>query len=122
MRVAYTGGMRPISAERFEQLVGEALDEIPDELWDRFANVAVVVEDQNPDDPDLLGLYMGIPLTERWDYAGVLPDRIAIYRIPLCLMCSDDEELVQEIRITVVHELAHHVGIGEDQLHELGWG
>ncbi|MGH8905472.1 MAG: metallopeptidase family protein [Egibacteraceae bacterium] len=114
--------MQPISPDRFEQLVGQALDEIPDDLWERFSNVAVVVEDAHPEDPDLLGLYHGIPLTDRWDYAGVLPDRIAIYRIPLCLMCADDDELVEEIRITVIHELAHHMGIDEHRLHELGWG
>ena len=113
--------MQPISPERFERLVGEALDEIPDELWERFSNVAVVVEDEHPDDPDLLGLYEGIPLTERWEYTAVLPDRIAVYRIPLCLMCEDEEHLVEEIRITVVHELAHHVGIDDHELHELGW-
>jgi len=114
--------VQPISPDRFEQLVADALDDIPDELWERFANVAVVVEDENPDDPDLLGLYEGIPLTERWDYGGVLPDRIAIYRIPLCLLCADDDDLVEEIKITVVHELAHHMGIDEDDLHDLGWG
>lgn len=119
---AYTAGVQPISPERFEQLVGEALDGIPDELSARFDNVAVIVEDEHPDDPDLLGLYMGVPLTERWDYAGALPDRIAIYRIPLCLMCADEDDLVEEIRITVIHELAHHVGIDDDALHEWGWG
>ena len=81
--------MQLISPQRFEQLVGEALDGIPDEFSARFENVAVVVEDEHPDDPDLLGLYEGVPLTERRDYAGVHPDRIAIYRIPLCLMCTD---------------------------------
>ncbi len=121
-RAAYTAGVQPISPERFEQLVGEALDGIPDELAERFDNVAVVVEDEHPDDPDLLGLYEGVPLTERWDYAGALPDRISIYRIPLCLMCTDEDDLVEEIRITVIHELAHHVGIDDDALHDLGWG
>ena len=114
--------MEPISPERFEQLVGEALDGIPDELSERFDNVAVVVEDEHPDDPDLLGLYEGTPLTERWHYAGALPDRISIYRIPLCRICTDEAELVEEVRITVLHELAHHVGIDEDALHDLGWG
>jgi predicted Zn-dependent protease with MMP-like domain len=114
--------MQPISEERFEHLVGEALDEVPDALWDRFDNVAVVVSDAHPDEPDLLGLYEGIPLTERgWDYAGVLPDRISIYRLPLCEMCRDEQELVDEIAVTVVHELAHHCGIDDDELHALGW-
>ena len=114
--------MDPMPAERFEQLVGEAVDGIPDALWERFDNVAIVVEDANAEEPDLLGLYEGFPLTERFDYAGVLPDKISIYRLPLCDMCLDETELVEEIRITVVHELAHHLGIDDDHLHELGWG
>ncbi|MPZ88693.1 MAG: hypothetical protein GEU81_11595 [Nitriliruptorales bacterium] len=114
--------MDAISEERFSQLVDKALDELPDTLWDRLDNVAVIVEDAHPEDPDLLGLYEGIPLTDRWDYAGVLPDRIAIYRLPLCQMCADEDELVEEVKITVVHELAHHVGIDDHDLHELGWG
>jgi predicted Zn-dependent protease with MMP-like domain len=114
--------MRAIPEERFEELVGEALDGMPDQLWARFDNVAVVVEDANADDPDLLGLYEGIPLTDRWDYAGVLPDKISIYRLPLCDVCHDETELVEEIRVTVVHELAHHMGIDDHELHELGWG
>lgn len=113
--------MQPISEERFSELVDAALDEVPDELWNRFDNVVVVVEDAHPDEPDLLGLYEGVPLTERWDYAGVLPDRISIFRLPLCDMCADEAELVEEIRVTVIHELAHHVGIDDAHLHELGW-
>ena len=114
--------MQPISPERFEELVGRALDELPDELWDRLDNVAVIVEDENPDEPDLLGLYQGVPQTERWDYAGVLPDKISIYRIPLCLEARDEDDLVEEVKITVVHEVAHHLGIDEHELHALGWG
>ena len=112
--------MEPIPEERFSELVGRALDGVPDELWERFDNVAVVVEDENPDDPDLLGLYEGVPLTDRWDYAAVLPDRIAIYRLALCDICVDEAELVEEIRITVVHELAHHVGFDEMGVQGLG--
>lgn len=108
--------------ERFGELVGQALDELPEELGARLDNVAIVVEDANDEDPELLGLYEGIPQTERWDYAGVLPDRIAIYRVPLCEMCADERELVEEVKITVVHELAHHLGIDDRRLHELGWG
>jgi predicted Zn-dependent protease with MMP-like domain len=114
--------MDPIPVDRFETLVGAALDEVPDELWERFENVAVVIEDAHPDEPDLLGLYEGIPLTDRWDYSGALPDRIAIYRLPLCALCADEDELVEEIAVTVVHELAHHVGIDDEQLHAWGWG
>lgn len=115
--------MQLIGEDRFSQLVGEALDAIPDALWERFDNVAVVVEDANDVEPDLLGLYEGVPLTERgWDYGGVLPDKISIYRLPLCDMCADADELVDEIAITVVHELAHHFGIDDASLHALGWG
>lgn len=113
--------MQPLPIQRFEALVERALDAVPDELWDRFDNVAVVVEDAHPDDPELLGLYEGFPLTERDEYSAVLPDRIAIYRVPLCEMCTDEEELVEEVRVTVIHELAHHMGIDDDALHTLGW-
>lgn len=113
--------MELIAEERFAELVDQALDSLPDELWERFDNVAIVIDDSHPTEPDLLGIYEGIPLTEREDYGGVLPDRIAIYRLPLCEMCLDEEELVEEVRITVIHELAHHMGIDDDALHDLGW-
>ncbi|MCW2498900.1 MAG: metallopeptidase family protein [Frankiales bacterium] len=114
--------MQPVSPQEFEELVADALDLLPPELAARFANVAVVVADEHPDDPDLLGLYEGIPLTEREHYSGVLPDRISVYRIPLCLMAEDLDELVHEIGVTVVHEFGHHMGIDEDRLHHFGWG
>lgn len=114
--------MQPIAPSAFEELVGQALDELPDELWARFENVAVVVADEHPDDPELLGLYEGVPMTERWDYSGVLPDKISVFRIPLCLAAQDTDELVDEVKVTVVHELAHHLGIEEDALRYLGWG
>lgn len=114
--------MRPIDEEQFSELVDEALGLIPEELAAQFENVAVVVEDCHEDDPELLGLYEGVPLTERWDYGGDLPDKISIYRLPLCEMCDDEDDLVEEIAVTVVHELAHHVGIDDHQLHEMGWG
>ena len=114
--------MQIVSPAEFEELVVAALDGLPPEMSQHFRNVAVVVEDENPDDPDLLGLYEGIPLTERDVYSGVLPDRISVYRIPLCLMAEDLDDLVAEIAITVVHEFGHHMGIEEDRLHDLGWG
>jgi predicted Zn-dependent protease with MMP-like domain len=113
-----------ISPAEFEDLVSQALDEVPPELARLMDNVAVFVEDEGPpDDPDLLGLYEGTPLTERDStYAGVLPDRILIFRGPTLRMCSSREEVVDEVRITVVHEIAHHFGIDDDRLHDLGYG
>ncbi|PZG29418.1 hypothetical protein C1I98_32080 [Spongiactinospora gelatinilytica] len=113
--------MMEVSRERFEELVSEALDTIPDELTRLMDNVVVVVVD-DPPEPGLLGLYTGIPLTERGDsYAGVLPDRIEIYRNPICEICETKDDVVEEVQITVVHEIAHHFGIDDHRLHELGW-
>ncbi len=86
-------------------------------------NVVVLVEDEHADEPDLLGLYEGIPLTERdgW-YAGVLPDRITIYRLPTVERWDTRAEVVADVRVTVVHEIAHHFGIDDDRLHDLGYG
>jgi predicted Zn-dependent protease with MMP-like domain len=107
----------------FEEHVERAVDSLPRELRKAMSNVEIVVEDQNPEDPDLYGLYLGIPLTERdTGYAGVLPDKIAIYRLPLVEEFGDDSEVLEdEIRITVLHEIAHHFGVDEDRLTELGW-
>jgi predicted Zn-dependent protease with MMP-like domain len=109
--------------KRFEELVAEALDEVPAELLDLMDNVVVLVEDEpEGDDPDLLGLYEGFDLTSRgWDYSGVLPDRITIYRNPTLRICETEEDVIEEVATTVVHEIAHHFGIGDDRLHELGW-
>ena len=108
----------------FEEHVRAALDSLPPELQRAMSNVEIVVEDENREDPDLFGLYLGIPLTERGEsYAGVLPDKIAIYRIPLEEEFGDDPAVLEEeIRVTVVHEIAHHFGIDENRLSELGWG
>ena len=98
------------------------LASLPSELSAAMSNVEIVVEDENPEDPDLFGLYLGIPLTERGDYIGVLPDKIAIYRLPLEDEFGDDPDVLEEeIRITVLHELAHYFGIDEDRLDELGY-
>ena len=113
--------MQPISPVEFEGYVADALDDLPPDLVVRFSNVVVVVEDENAEEPDILGLYEGIALTEREFYSGALPDRISLYRIPLCLMAEDLDHLLEEIKITVVHEFAHHVGIDDDRLHVLGW-
>jgi predicted Zn-dependent protease with MMP-like domain len=113
--------VQPVSPQEFEELVADALDTLPPELSAQFSNVVVVVEDENEEEPDILGLYEGIALTEREVYSGALPDRISLYRIPLCLMAEDLDHLIEEIAITVVHEFAHHVGIDDARLHELGW-
>jgi predicted Zn-dependent protease with MMP-like domain len=111
--------VEPVPQEDFEELVADALDGLPEGFG--FSNVVVVVEDQRPGTPHLLGLYEGVPLTERRHYSGVLPDRITLFRLPLCRHAVDLDDLVREIRVTVLHEFGHHVGIDEDRLHELGW-
>ena len=113
-----------MSPERFDELVDQALDGIPDELASLVRNVVVLVEDDAPsDDPGLLGLYEGVALTDRTGLPAELelPDRIFIYRGPLLDLCADEAELVEEVRITVVHEVAHHFGIDDDRLHDLGY-
>lgn len=110
---------------RFDELVDQALDGIPDELAARVTNLVVLVEDEPPEDEpdDLLGLYVGVALTERDSTLAVqLPDRIFIFRGPLLDLCDSEEQLVEEVRITVVHEIAHHFGIDDARLHELGYG
>jgi predicted Zn-dependent protease with MMP-like domain len=110
-----------LSTEEFEALVRRALDDLPSELGELMENVAVVVEDEAPE-PGLLGLYDGVPLTERGQgYAGVLPDRISVYRKDICDICQTRDEVEAEVRATVVHEVAHHFGIDDERLEELGW-
>ena len=112
-----------VSDDEFEGLVTEALDGIPPELASLIDNVVVLIEPEPPpEDPDLLGVYDGVPLTERDStYTFLPPDRILVYRGPLLRMCESTEELVEEVRITVVHEVAHHFGIDDEALHDLGY-
>ena len=105
----------------FDEHVRAALDELPEHIAAALENVAVVVEDEHPDDPDLFGLYQGVPLPERGDMSGQLPDKISIYRIPLEESFPDSDELEEEIRITVLHELGHYFGLDEERLAELGY-
>jgi len=105
----------------FDDHVAAALDELPAEIAAALVNVAVVVEEENPEDPDLFGLYQGIPLPDRGDGAGQLPDKISIYRIPLEECFPEADELREEIRITVLHELGHYFGLDEDRIAELGY-
>lgn len=116
--------MVDMSRSDFEDAVSDALDQLPPELIEHIDNVVVFVEDEPPSEtPDLLGIYDGIPLTERdsmWA-AGALPDRITIYMNPTLRMCESVDEVVKEVLVTVVHEVAHYFGIDDDRLHELGW-
>jgi predicted Zn-dependent protease with MMP-like domain len=116
--------MIDVPLDRSEDLVGEALDSIPDELGDYMENVAVLVED-GVRHGSLLGLYEGVPLTKRGEWYGTgrltLPDRITIFRLPICARCRTEDEVVDQVRVTVIHEVAHHFGIGDARLKELGW-
>lgn len=116
--------MDHIDAAHFDELVSEALDEVPPPLMRLLDNVVFLVEDEPaPEEPDVLGLYEGVPVTERdqgWGW-GQLPDRIRLFRGPLTRLCDDVNELRDEITITVVHEIAHHFGIDDNRLHDLGW-
>jgi predicted Zn-dependent protease with MMP-like domain len=108
--------------QQFDELVSEALDLIPPKLAAVMDNVVVLVADRHPEEADLLGLYEGVALTERDShYAGSLPDTITIYRAALLDVCDSDDQVVDEVTITVIHEIAHHFGIDDDRLHELGW-
>ena len=113
-----------MTPEEFESLVDEALELVPDEFLDLIDNVVILVEDDAPDgDPDLLGLYDGVALTERGsDWAGDLPDRILIFRNPILAMCEDFDEVRDEVAITVVHEIAHLFGFTDEYLAQLGYG
>jgi predicted Zn-dependent protease with MMP-like domain len=110
-----------VAPERFEAMVEQALDGLPEELGELMSNVAVTVEhDRGP--RGLLGLYRGIPLPQRTtSYAGVLPDQITIYRQAICAVCRTEDEVVEQVRRTVIHEVGHHFGIGDARLRELGW-
>jgi predicted Zn-dependent protease with MMP-like domain len=111
--------MQPLPRYRFEQLVADALDELPAELQPVLDNVVVQIADRDPDEPDLLGLYDGVPHTERTGNEG--PDVVTIYRLALCEAVDDVDELADEVYVTVIHEIAHAAGIDDERLHDLGW-
>jgi len=113
--------MIEVAPDRFEEMVAGALDGLPADLSRLMSNVAVMVQHE-PGPPRLLGLYEGIPLTSRTTgYAGVLPDRINIYRLAICAICYTEDDVVDQVRRTVVHEVGHHFGIDDARLTELGW-
>jgi predicted Zn-dependent protease with MMP-like domain len=105
----------------FEEIVRRAVESLPPELREAVRNVEIAIEEELQEDPDVFGLYEGVPLTARHDWAGSLPDRIRIFRRPLVESFPDPAELEEEIRVTVLHELAHYFGIDEDRLDELGY-
>ena len=112
--------MEIVAKYKFDRMVANALDDLPEELHHVLDNVVIQVVDRNPDDPTLLGLYDGVPHTERTGQEG--PDVVSIYRHALCEMCDDLDDLANEVYVTVIHEIAHAAGIDDDRLHDLGWG
>ncbi|MFT3901414.1 MAG: metallopeptidase family protein [Gordonia sp. (in: high G+C Gram-positive bacteria)] len=111
-----------LSDREFDKLVSDALDEIPEELTREMSNVVILVEPMSAEGPGLLGLYEGVALTERTsEYGGFLPDTITIYRDAILGICRTRDEVREQVRITVIHEIAHHFGIDDDWLHEHGW-
>lgn len=112
--------METVPKYKFDRMVADALDDLPDELHHVLDNVVVQVLNRHPDEPTLLGLYEGVPHTERTGQEG--PDIVSIFRLALCDMCRDMEDLENEVFVTVIHEIAHAAGIDDDRLHELGWG
>jgi predicted Zn-dependent protease with MMP-like domain len=123
VRPGRIGAVHWVTRDRFEELVGEALDQLPAEIIAMLDNVVITVEESSPDGADLLGLYHGIALTERdTQYSFAVPDTVVLYRGPLMRISADEDELAEEIAVTIVHELGHHLGIDDARLHELGWG
>ncbi len=121
--LCFASGVVDVSRRRFEELVSDALDEVPEPLTRLMDNVVVLVEERDEHEPTLLGLYEGVALTERGhDYGGMLPDRITVYRQAILDICETEEDVVEEVAVTVVHEIAHHFGIDDARLHDLGWG
>jgi len=121
--VAITGkvvGMDPISVDAFEGLVADALATIPDELRVAMENVAIIIDDESPPGP-LYGLYEGVPLTGRGQYTGASPDRITLFLATICRSATTNEDVAEQVRVTLLHEVGHHFGIGEARLRELGW-
>ena len=112
--------MEAVPKYKFDRMVADALDDLPGELQHVLDNVVVRVLNRHPDEPTLLGLYEGVPHTERTGQEG--PDIVSIYRLALCDMCEDMDDLENEVFVTVIHEVAHAAGIDDDRLHELGWG
>ena len=122
MQCPYDSLMFLVTDERFEELASEALDTLPTSLSSQMDNVAIIVEDEAAG-RSLFGLYEGVPLTRRGlgSYSGVMPDRITLYQKTICSRCDSEDDVRTQIRKTVIHEVAHHFGISDPRLEELGW-
>ena len=115
--------MEPVSQQEFEDMINDALDTIPEEFARHMTNMVVLARDFNEDEPTLLGLFEGVPLTEQYaTHTGFLPDAVFVYKDALEAICKDVEELRHEVKVTVLHEVGHYFGLEEHELHELGWG
>ena len=124
--------MDGLSTDAFMALVADALEGLPQEVHDALDNVEVVTQEwPSPDQLDftegedryaLLGLYEGIPLSDRMNYTMVLPDKVTLFQRPLEAVCATQRELEHEVQVTVVHELAHHLGWGDEDIHRMGFG
>jgi predicted Zn-dependent protease with MMP-like domain len=114
------GHMEPVDVDAFEALVADALATIPDELRAEMENVAIIIDDESPPGP-LYGLYEGVPLTRRGTYGGASPDRITLFLATICRSASTTEDLARRVRVTLLHEVGHHFGMGEARLREIGW-
>ena len=112
--------MEPIDIDAFEALVADAMATIPDNLRAEMENVAIIIDDESPPG-SLYGLYEGVPLTSRGTYAGASPDRITLFLATICRSAATTEDLARRVRVTLLHEIGHHFGIGEVRLRELGW-
>jgi predicted Zn-dependent protease with MMP-like domain len=112
--------MEPIDVDAFEALVTDALATIPHDLRAEMQNVAIIIDYESPPGR-LFGLYEGIPLTKRGQYAGVNPDRITLFLTTICKSATTTEDLARRVRVTLLHEVGHHFGMGEERLRELGW-
>lgn len=115
--------MDPVSDDVFEELINDALDQIPEEFARRMVNMVVLARPYNEDDPSLLGLFHGVPLPEQHaNHTGYLPDAVFVYKDALEKISSDLDELRHEVKVTVFHEVGHYFGLEEHELHHLGWG
>ncbi len=115
--------MLPVSDEAFEGMIDDALDTIPDDFAQHTRNMVILARDYNPDNPTLLGLFEGVPLTEQHsNHSGYLPDAVFIYKNALEAICEDEDQLRHEVKVTVLHEVGHYFGLEEHELHALGWG